>query len=146
MVHQLQTLKIAKQNTVNILKFWTILSFCSQAKFFFMTETHKIPVRKANREDPVQTASWVWLGFCGRQPLFEIERLHSQKLCKITLPWSTMLETPNWLRVTYTFKLILQWIIFNLFNLQALKNWNYGSILVYLCISFVKIILVYSTH
>ena len=36
-----------------------------------MARTHKILVRKANREDPDQT---VFLGFCGRQLLFEVLR------------------------------------------------------------------------
>ena len=39
--------------TVNVQKFWTLFSFCCQIR----AETRKLLVKKANREDPDQTAS-----------------------------------------------------------------------------------------
>ena len=43
---------------VNVLKFRTLFSFCSQKKMLVIrAETQKMLLRKANREDPDQTAS-----------------------------------------------------------------------------------------
>ena len=44
--------------TVNVLKFRTLFSICSQIKcWFFRAEIQKILGRIANKEDPDQTAS-----------------------------------------------------------------------------------------
>ena len=44
-------------NQLNVLKFQTLLSFCSQIKYWLSCpEFHKILVRIANSEDPYQTA------------------------------------------------------------------------------------------
>ena len=52
-----------------------VFSVCMQFSnkmLLIIAGTHKLLLRKANREDPDQTASSVCLGFCGRQLLFEI--------------------------------------------------------------------------
>ena len=51
--------------TVNVLKFWTLFSFCFSNKIWVIKAgIHKMFVRIANREDPDQTASLeaVWSG------------------------------------------------------------------------------------
>ena len=68
----------------NVLKFWTLFSFCSQIKCHFVIRTgiHKMLIRISNREDWDQTASSeaVWYGselfnsldLFGRQEVFKI--------------------------------------------------------------------------
>ena len=43
--------------TVNVLKFRTLFSFCSQIKLVFRAVIHNMFIRIANREDPDQTAT-----------------------------------------------------------------------------------------
>ena len=60
---------------VDVVNFYTFLFLFSNKMVIRVAGNHIMLVRKANREDPDQTASsssliWVWpvcLGFCGRQ-------------------------------------------------------------------------------
>ena len=45
--------------TVNVLKFCTLISFCSKKIMVIRAGIHKLLVRIANREDPDQTVSSV---------------------------------------------------------------------------------------
>ena len=50
------SINLSKIATVNVLKFYTLFSFCSQIKCWFSRAgIHKFFVRVANREDPDQS-------------------------------------------------------------------------------------------